>query len=56
MNLGFILAARALNVSTDLAVRVSLLSAGLWWGGFVTVTFRRLKTRTPARLLASGAS
>ena len=32
-----------------LAVRLSLLSAGLWWGGFGAVTFARLRSRAPAR-------
>ena len=32
-----------------LAVRLSLLSAGLWWGGFAVFTFKRLRSRAPAR-------
>lgn len=36
----------------NLAVRLSLLSAGVWWGGFALVTFTRLKERgAPKRLL-----
>jgi UMF1 family MFS transporter len=37
-----------------MAVRLSLLSAGLWWGGFATVTFARLRSRAPARRLPEG--
>lgn len=37
-----------------MAVRLSLLSAGLWWGGFAIITFRRLKTRAPAKSLPPG--
>jgi len=45
VNLATILGAPALGISKDLAVRLSLLSAGLWWGGFSVVTFTRLKPR-----------
>lgn len=40
----------------NLAVRISLLSAGLWWGGFALLTFARLKTRGAARKLPRGKS
>jgi UMF1 family MFS transporter len=43
-----------LGISTGLAVRISLLSAGIWWGGFALVTFRRLKVRGAARSLPPG--
>jgi len=39
-----------------LAVRVSMLSAGVWWGGFAIITFRRLKSRPPERQLPAGKS
>ncbi|HWF85029.1 MAG TPA: MFS transporter, partial [Vicinamibacterales bacterium] len=48
-NLVIISSAGALGISTELAVRVSLLSAGLWWGGFAIITFRRLKVRVPTK-------
>jgi UMF1 family MFS transporter len=38
-----------LGISTALAVRLSLLSAGLWWGGFAAISFRRLKARPAKR-------
>ena len=37
-------------------MRISLLSAGLWWGGFALVTFGRLKTRAPTRTRPSTRS
>src|SRR6266487_2226239 len=50
-NFGLLLAGSKLGISPGLAVRLSLLSAGLWWGGFALLTFARLKTRAPARSL-----
>ncbi|HEX8888264.1 MAG TPA: MFS transporter [Pyrinomonadaceae bacterium] len=40
----------------NLAVRASLLSAGLWWGGFAVLTFKRLKARGAGRRLPTGKS
>jgi UMF1 family MFS transporter len=34
-----------------MAVRLSLLFAGIWWGGFSIITFQRLKRRTALRAL-----
>ena len=45
---------RPFGLSTGAAVRLSLLSAGLWWGGFAIVTFRRLRERGAARALPPG--
>jgi len=56
MNLALLLAAPTLGISTGLAVRISLLSAGLWWGGFALVTLSRLKSRAPARTLTRNQS
>jgi MFS transporter, UMF1 family len=49
LNLALVLNAGGFGLSRDLAVRVSLLSAGLWWGGFGALTFARLRAR-PAPL------
>lgn len=56
LNLGLVVAAQqqAIGISPGLAVRISLLSAGLWWGGFALITFARLKTRGAARALPPG--
>jgi len=48
-NLGLLSTSDRLGISKELAVRISLLSAGLWWGGFAVITFARLKTRTVPR-------
>lgn len=45
-----------LGMSKELAVRISLLSAGLWWGGFALITFARLKTRAARRARPPGRS
>jgi UMF1 family MFS transporter len=45
LNLALMLNAARLGLSRGLAVRISLLSAGLWWGGFAAITFRRLQSR-----------
>jgi UMF1 family MFS transporter len=45
LNLALMLEAAPLGLSRGLAVRISLLSAGLWWGGFAAITFRRLQSR-----------
>ncbi len=53
-NLVLVRSAPRLGLSTELAVRLSLLSAGLWWGGFALITFTRLKTREAANPLPPG--
>lgn len=40
---------RPFGLDGGLAVRLSLLSAGIWWGGFALATFTRLRTRRLAR-------
>ena len=39
--------ADALGIGTELAVRLSLLSAALWWAGFTLVPFLRLRDYAP---------
>ena len=56
LNFVFVSVAPKIGVSQGMAVRLSLLSAGLWWGGFSLITFRRLKTRAPAQELPPGQS
>ncbi len=53
-NLIFLKNAESFGVSTGMAVRICLLTAGLWWGGFSLITFSLLKTRTPAREVPAG--
>ena len=44
-NLALVQNAAALGIDGGMAVRISLGSAGLWWGGFAAITFSRLRTR-----------
>lgn len=55
-NLALVTFAEQLGMTKALAVRISLLSAGVWWGGFALITFQRLKTREAARTLPPGQS
>ena len=48
LNLWLVSSAESLGISTGFAVRLSLLSAGVWWGGFAIITFLFLKSR-PAK-------
>ncbi len=56
LNLLLVLGASRLGISTELAVRLSFLSAGLWWGGFALITFLLLKTRPEKKQMPSGKS
>ena len=53
-NLVLVRSARDLGLSVDQAVRISLLSAGVWWAVFSVITLRRLRTRHSARPLPAG--
>src|SRR5258706_10248230 len=56
LNLALLQGANALGISGGLAVRLSLCSAGVWWGGFSIVTFRRLRTGSTSTVLPPGSS
>jgi MFS transporter, UMF1 family len=56
LNFVFVAIAPRLGIETGMAVRLSLLSAGVWWGGFAIITFTRLKARGAARSLPPGKS
>jgi MFS transporter, UMF1 family len=56
LNLILMKNASRLGIDADLAVRLSILSAGVWWGGFAVVTFVRLKTRAAKKTLPLGKS
>ncbi|HEU4872819.1 MAG TPA: MFS transporter [Pyrinomonadaceae bacterium] len=53
-NLLLVLRAEELGISTGLAVRLSLASAGIWWGGFALITFALLKSRPKKKDLPAG--
>ncbi len=55
-NLILVLQAERLGISTGLAVRLSLLSAGIWWGAFALITFALLKSRPAKKQLPPGKS
>ena len=55
-SLALLQSAGALGISDGLAVRLSLGSAGLWWGGFSIITFRRLRTRSAATVVGASGS
>lgn len=44
----------ALGISSGLAVRINLASAGLWWLGFSMITWRTLRSRHARRELPAG--
>jgi UMF1 family MFS transporter len=54
LNLAFFILRDGLGISTSLAVRINLASAGLWWLGFSTVTWARLRPRQIARTMPPG--
>jgi UMF1 family MFS transporter len=56
LNLLLVLRAEEIGISTELAVRLSLLSAGVWWGGFALITFFLLKSRPSKKQLPPGKS
>lgn len=57
LNLGLVIWAQSKGgAAVNLAVRISLLSAGLWWGGFALLAFTRLKERGAPKRLPPGRS
>jgi UMF1 family MFS transporter len=51
LNLAFFTFSEDLGVPSDLAVRINLASAGIWWLGFSFITWARLRSRHGARPL-----
>jgi len=54
LNLAFYTFSEDIGVPSDLAVRINLASAGIWWLGFSFVTWARLRPRHAARSLPAG--
>ncbi|MBI4762583.1 MAG: MFS transporter [Chloroflexi bacterium] len=54
LNLAFFIFSEDLGVPGDLAVRINLASAGVWWLGFSFLTWTRLRPRHAARALPPG--
>ncbi|HMF55871.1 MAG TPA: MFS transporter [Pyrinomonadaceae bacterium] len=56
VNLVMVQGAATFGMTKLMAVRLSLLSAGLWWGGFALISFALLKTRPSIKALPAKAS
>jgi MFS transporter, UMF1 family len=54
LNLAFFIFSEDIGVPGDLAVRINLASAGIWWIGFSFITWARLRPRHAARPLPQG--
>jgi UMF1 family MFS transporter len=54
LNFLLVFSAPKLGLSTSMAIRLSLLSAGIWWGGFAVICFLRLKSRPKTKQLPPG--
>jgi UMF1 family MFS transporter len=52
INLVVVLGNDAIGLSTGMAVRISLLSAAVWWAGFTIIPFVRLRNRPPINVVA----
>jgi UMF1 family MFS transporter len=54
LNLLLFSRAREFGITAGEAIRISLASAGVWWGLFSLVPLATLRTRTPARRIPAG--
>ena len=54
LNLAFFIFSEDIGVPGDLAVRINLASAGIWWMGFAFITWSRLRPRHAAHPLPAG--
>jgi UMF1 family MFS transporter len=56
VNLGVYLGHDAVGLSEELAVRLSLLSAALWWAGFTLIPLIRLRNHAPVNVVPESGS
>lgn len=56
LNLVLLTFAEQLGITVGMAVRISLASAGVWWGLFALIPLTGLKNRTPLRQRVPGKS
>lgn len=56
LNFLLVKSAPRLGMDAFMAVRISFLSAGVWWGAFALFAFTRLKTRAAEKSLPAGKS
>ena len=47
LNLAFFLSRDGLGIPTDVAVRICILSAGIWWAAFTLIPYKALRTVNP---------
>ncbi|SDS00107.1 MFS transporter, UMF1 family [Nocardioides scoriae] len=52
LNLVLVLLPGTFGIDTELAVRLSLLSAAVWWAGFTIIPFVRLRNHAPVDVVA----
>jgi UMF1 family MFS transporter len=56
LNLVIVLLHGSLGLDKELAVRISLLSAALWWAGFTIIPARRLRNHAPQGVVPESGS
>jgi MFS transporter, UMF1 family len=56
VNLGLVTNADALGLGTTTAVRISLVSAALWWAGFTLIPYLGLRNREPVAVVPEKGS
>jgi UMF1 family MFS transporter len=54
LNLALYLLHENFGITESMSVRINLASAGLWWLGFSTITWNRLRARHAARSMPAG--
>ena len=54
LNLAFFIFSEDIGVPEDIAVRINLASAGVWWLGFSFITWSRLRSRKAVKPLPAG--
>lgn len=47
---------KPLGLSTEMAVRISLLSAAIWWAGFTFIPYLRIRDRAPHGVVDTGGT
>ena len=55
LNLVMVLGHDSFGISKELSVRLSLLSAALWWAGFTIIPVLRLRNRPPVGVVRDGS-
>jgi MFS transporter, UMF1 family len=56
INLGMYLGHDAIGLGEELAVRLSLFSAGVWWAGFTIIPLVRLRNYAPVNVVAESGN